>query len=55
MCTEEVDKIELSSNDDKRLLAYETKYNLLTLIITQMKLKQNIIENDHIFLIIPTE
>ena len=69
--TEEINKIALSSNDDKRLLTFDriisypygpsvgevcktdllSKVNIkgLILIIILMKIKQNIIQNGHIF------
>ena len=73
--TEEINKIALSSNDDKRLQTFyrttshpygtgiwkvcETellsKYKLLILMVTQMKIKQNIIQSGHIFQIIHIE
>ena len=66
--TEEIKKIALSSNDDKRLQTYDKitsypfgksagKVNIkrLILIIILMKIKQNIIQSGHIFLIIHTE
>ena len=63
ICTEEINKIALSSNDDKRLQTFNrmttypfgtnvfkacegemlSKYKCLTLMIIQMKTKQNII------------
>ena len=69
--TEEVNKITLSSNDDKRLQTFDRirtypygtnafkvcksemlgKYKWLILIIILMKIEQNIIHCDHIFLI----
>ena len=75
--TEEVNKLVLSSNDNKRLPTYDritsypyetstgkvckteilSKVNIkgLILIITLMKIKQNIIQSGHIFQIIHTE
>ena len=62
---EEFNKIALSSNDDKRLQAFDgiPSYSYgksagklrKTEIITQMKIKQNIIQNGYIFQIFHTE
>ena len=73
--TEQINKIALSSNDDKRLKTFDrittysyerndfkvcrslmlNKYKWLTLMIIQVKIKQNIIQSDHIFQIIHTQ
>ena len=69
--TERINKIALSSNDDKRLkittYPYETnafevceseiqnKYRWLILMIMAMKTKQNIFQSGHIFQITHTE
>ena len=55
--TEEINKIALSSNDDKRLQTYDriTTCPYILLIITLMKIKQNIIQSGHIFKIIHVE
>ena len=71
MYTKKINKIAPSSNDDKRLQAFNriiganafkicesemlSKYEWLILMIIQMKIKQNIIKSGHIFQIIHTE